>query len=138
MYGEPAYCNKCGRPISFIRTKRGKQMPVDGFSLNLVPGNEGALYINADGEMVRGQVVSSQGPRTVKVWQSHFATCPELVKDRPKKTESWNETQSRLVRERVEKERAEAAAKAARRAEKERKEAEAREAADAQYSMFGT
>ena len=113
-------------------------MPVDGFSLQVVPRADGAVYIDADGETVRGRVVSSAGPNTVKVWQNHFVTCPELVKERPKKTESWNETQSRLVRERVEKERAEAAAKAARRAEKERKEAEAREAADAQYSMFGT
>lgn len=136
MYGDPAYCKKCGQPITFIQTKRGKMMPVDGFSLQVIPDKEGPLYINADGEMIRGREVGMAGPATVKVWQSHFVTCPELAKERPKKGESWREKQSRLAHERLEKEIAEAEAKAARRAERERKEAAEREFADAQTSLF--
>jgi len=138
MYGEPAYCKKCGRPISFIQTKRGKMMPVDGFSLQVIPDKDGSLYINEDGEMIRGRVVGMAGPATVKVWQSHFATCPELNKGKPRKTETWREKQSRLAHERLEKEIAEAEAKAARREEKERKEEARRTFEELQLSFFGT
>ena len=137
MYGDPSYCNKCGRPISFIQTKRGKMMPVDGFSLQIIPDKEGPLYINESGEMIRGRVVGMEGPATVKVWQSHFATCPVLNKDRPRKTETWREKQSRLAHERLEKEIAEAEAKAARREEKQKKEATRRAFEEQQLSFFG-
>lgn len=139
MYEETAYCRKCGRMIRFLRTKKGKLAPVDSFSLNVVPKAEGGIFFREDGSTVRGVVVSAEGPNSVRAWQSHFVTCPEgeAFKNRQRQ-ETWKDKQSKLAHERLEKEIAEAEAKAARRAERERKEAAQREIEDAQISLFGT
>ena len=138
MYGDPAYCKKCGRPIQFIRMKSGKLMPVDGFSFQIVPSDKGGIYFKEDGSSVRGVVVSTPGPNSVKAWQSHFVTCPEgdNAHRQAEKAAEKHEAETRSARERLEKEIAEAEAMAARRAEKERKEAAQREFRDAQTSLF--
>ena len=137
MDGETTYCRKCGRMIRFIRTKRGKLMPVDSFSFNVVPREHGGLYFTEDGGTIRGATVSQPGPMTVKAWQSHFGTCPELQKEKNRQAgENWNETQERLAKEAREKRDAEAAEAAARREEKERRERAIREFEDSQYNMF--
>jgi len=136
MYDETAYCRKCGRPIRFLRTKKGKLMPVDGFSFNIVPRENGTAYFNEAGERVVGMAVSGPGPNTVKAWMCHFVTCPEgeFFKNR-KREESWNEMQARKVREQIEKEAAEAAEKEARRRERMEREEKQREFEEAQYSF---
>ena len=138
MYEENAYCNKCGRPIQFLRMKSGKLMPVDGFSFQIVPGDKGGIYFKEDGSSVRGTVVSTPGPNSVKAWQSHFATCPEgeNAHRQAEKAAEKHEAETRSARERLEKEIAEAEAKAARRAEKERKEAAQRAFEKQQLSFF--
>lgn len=136
MYDEQAYCRKCGRPIRFIRTKRGKLAPVDGFSFQIVPRGDGAVWFTEDGATVRGTAVGAAGPNTVRAWQSHFVTCPEGEAFRNRKrAEGWNETQARIAREREEKKAAEDAEKAARREERQRKEAMRRENEEAQMGF---
>lgn len=138
MLGEAARCRECGQYISFIRTKKGKLMPVDGFSLQIVPADKGERFINEAGEMIRGTPVNVAGPRTVRVWRPHFGSCAAREKEKNRAAaEGWNQTQERLARERQEMKDAEAAAAAARRAEKERKEAAARAFEDQQLSFFG-
>ena len=138
MYEENAYCRKCGRPIRFLRTKKGKLMPVDGFSFNVVPKEGGTAYFNEAGERIVGAAVDKPGPNTVKAWMCHFVTCPEgeAFKNR-KREESWNEMQARKIRERIEKEKTEADEKAARQEAKKRREEHQREWDAAQTSLFG-
>ena len=138
MYGDPPTCRKCGLPIQFITTKRGKKMPVDGFSVQVVKRDKGGLFITEDGEMIRGMVVDTAGPESVKAWVPHFGSCPESEERKNRQAaKNWREEQDRAVQERIEKMNAEREEKLRRQAEKQRKEAEAREAADAQYSLFG-
>lgn len=58
MLGEPFVlptCNVCGKEIAFIRTTKGKKMPVDREQISIIA---------ADGKMYSG-------------WRPHFATCVE-------------------------------------------------------------
>lgn len=138
MLGEAVRCRECGQYISFIRTKRGKLAPVDGFSYNIVPSERGGIYFLENGETVRGVKVSTPGPNSVRAWQHHAITCAAREAEKnAKAAEGWNETQARLAREREEKKNAEAATAAARRAEKIRKEESARAFEDQQLSFFG-
>ena len=130
MYSRnPIMCRKCGRIIEFITTKNGKQMPVDSFSVQVVPRETGALFFLPDGSTVRGVETPQAGPKTVTAYRSHFVTCPFA--------EQLRKPQERQkIRERIEKERAEEARRAEKREEKQRKEAEQRQAEDAQLILF--
>ena len=135
MYGEPPKCRKCGQIIRFIRTKNGKQMPVDGFSVNVIPGTAGALFFLPDGTTIRGRETDTTGPKSVKASRSHFATCPYADELRKPK-DGQREAERKKIRERIEKERAEEEARRIRRETKAREEAEQREAREAQTSLF--
>lgn len=135
MYGEPPKCRRCGAVIRFLRTKNGKQMPVDGFSVHVAPSEDGGLFFLPDGSTIRGRETDTAGPKTVKAYRSHFATCPygdELRK--PK--EGQRDAERAKLRARIERERAEAAEREARRKERERREAERKSAQEAQVSLF--
>lgn len=128
-------CRKCGKLIRFLTTKKGKQMPVDSFSVQVVPRETGALFFLPDGSTVRGVETPQAGPKTVTAYRSHFVTCP-FAEQLRKPQEGKRDAERQKIRERIEKERAEEARRAEKRAEKQRKEAEQRQAEDAQLSLF--
>ena len=135
MYGDPVYCRQCGQMITFIKSTRGKNVPVDSFSLNVVPKEGGAAFFTEDGRRIAGVAVDTPGPNTVKAWRWHGLSCPKgayAQKRAAQREETWGEMQARKVRERLEKEQAEAAAKEARRQERKEREEKQREFEEAQ------
>ena len=140
MYGDPIYCKQCGQMITFIKSARGKYVPVDSWSINVVPKEGGAAFFTEDGRRIAGVAVDTPGPNSVKAWRWHGLTCPKgayALKRAAQREETWNEVQARKIRERIEKEKDEADEKAARQEEKKRREEHQREWDAAQTSLFG-
>lgn len=131
MY-EPPKCRKCGRVISFVPTKKGKLMPVDGFSVNVMPYVRGSVYYSEHGEQIRGYIVEPGTKGAVRAYSPHWYTCPfadENRKPRPDK-------RRQAIKEQVLKERETQEARQARKDAKERQEAEMQAAVDAQCCLF--
>lgn len=135
MWGEPPKCRKCGRIINFIRTKKGSMMPVDGFSVCVLPYMRGTLFYTETGEQIKGYLVTPGTPKAVKAYEPHWYTCPyadENRKPKPKSTAARD-----AIRERIEQARADEARREAAREEKAVAERKRREAEAAQLSFFG-
>ena len=72
-----SHCRGCGQEIAFIKTVKGKTMPVNPTSVYFVPAGGPNTYVMADGSIKRGR---EPGPMDQQTWIgyiSHFATCPE-------------------------------------------------------------
>lgn len=118
---EQPKCRKCGKLLQFIKTKKGKMMPVDSFSVHVMPSGSGALYWLEDGNTVRGYLCDKTAPGAVKAYEPHWYTCPDardLKKEAPKKN-TTDEIRARILREREEQARKE---ETRRRKEAEREE----------------
>jgi hypothetical protein len=79
-------CRSCGAPIMWIRTEKGKMMPVDMETERFYPDPRGEkLYIMNDGHTMRG-TPAPEGeeilPCVASGFVSHFATCPDAGKFR--------------------------------------------------------
>lgn len=79
------YCKGCGRPVYWVKTKRGKVMPV-----NTLPAR---FWYNPYGRYklmtVTGEIVScdltGKGKESGVGYTSHFATCPNAQDYRNRK-----------------------------------------------------
>lgn len=70
-------CRACGKQITFLKTLKGKSMPVDAESVYFVPDMNGpSLYVLPDGQVVRGCEARDEDPDKHIGYISHFATCP--------------------------------------------------------------
>lgn len=70
-------CKACGAEIMFLKTAKGKSMPVDSHSLEFVPDLNGKdLYVLADGNVMRGVPAKETDPDKHIGFVSHFSTCP--------------------------------------------------------------
>lgn len=77
-------CRACGAEIAFIKTERGKTMPVNPEAISFTPAGGHDTFIMLDGRLMRG-VMEKNGKLFGFV--SHFATCPaanEMRKGRHK------------------------------------------------------
>lgn len=77
-----AKCKSCGADILWIKTKAGKQAPVEAEPLWIrkADGNEPRnAYLQLDGTLVSGVPVGDayEGEAT-EVYTSHFANCPAV------------------------------------------------------------
>ena len=85
-----AICKGCGDQITFIKTRLGRMMPVDG-------DEESAYYLDMrdtkgapqkvivmDGEILREREVhpTTSGCTRVMGRESHFASCPDAIRFR--------------------------------------------------------
>lgn len=72
-------CRGCQKEIAFIKTKKGKTMPVDPEEVRVKPIAGGYPYIKADGEYVFGTIAGDADDdpdtNTIRAYVSHFATC---------------------------------------------------------------
>ena len=71
-----AKCRGCGQEIAFIKTEKGKTMPVNPEALYFIPGGGPNTYVMIDGSIQRGREPDETD--TEKAWigyRSHFATC---------------------------------------------------------------
>lgn len=84
-----ARCNSCGAEVIWIRTKAGKQMPVDTKTERFVPDPKGSrLYVMNDGHTMKGEPVLPGNDNMQGICSghtSHFATCQNAKKHRRRK-----------------------------------------------------
>ena len=70
-------CRACGAPIIFLKTAKGKTMPVDEGAVFFKAHPDGKeLFILGDGSTMRGNQVSDRAEGDQFGYISHFATCP--------------------------------------------------------------
>lgn len=72
-------CRGCGEEIAFIKTTKGKFMPVNPVSVYFVPAGGPNTYVLKDGTVKRGRETDWADRQTMNYqigYISHFATCP--------------------------------------------------------------
>lgn len=69
-------CRGCGRDIAFIKTTKGKSMPVNPTSVYFIPAGGPNNYVMIDGSVKRGREPGIGEKETWIGYISHFATCP--------------------------------------------------------------
>ena len=69
-------CRGCGAEIIFIKTEKGKSMPVDPEAVYFIPGGGPNTYVMPDGSIQRGREPENGDGRPWIGYRSHFATCP--------------------------------------------------------------
>lgn len=71
---DSATCRSCGAPIRFVRTTKGKLMPLDR-----EPHPDGNIELDTEGHAtVHGQPPLDAGP----LYLSHFVSCPSASENR--------------------------------------------------------
>ena len=75
-----AKCKRCGKEIKFIKTKKGKWMPVEQEMVVITPVEKiGRPFITEDGRVVYGLPTAPNccytGISDVKAYLCHFVTC---------------------------------------------------------------
>ena len=75
--GRTAACRGCGKMIAFIRTAKGKSMPVDPEAVYFIPAGGPNTYVMIDGSVQRGREPGQMDRESARIgYRSHFATCP--------------------------------------------------------------
>ena len=78
-------CRNCGKQVMWIRTKAGKNMPVDPDFLNYrrpEPGEKAKeKIVTANGDVISANIVDSRDAEGYG-YISHFATCPGATNHR--------------------------------------------------------
>ena len=69
-------CRGCGRDIAFIKTTKGKSMPVNPESVYFIPAGGPNTYVMIDGSVKRGREPHYGDGQSAIGYISHFATCP--------------------------------------------------------------
>lgn len=79
-------CRGCGKPIAFIKTVKGKSMPVDPEERKFVPDVNGRMkFVMADGTVLSGEKPMDGDQDVHRGYISHFSTCPEADNFRRRK-----------------------------------------------------
>lgn len=74
----PNVCKSCGAPIIWVKTEKGRRMPLD-----LIPEEDGTWEFN-EATKIAHHVSYPQPSGTYR--KSHFATCPHAASHRKEKT----------------------------------------------------
>jgi len=84
--GRTTPCRGCGKEIAFIKTVKGKSMPVDPESVYFIPAGGPNTYVMMDGSIQRGREPQQEDNEAVRIgYRSHFVTCPAADDFRSKK-----------------------------------------------------
>jgi hypothetical protein len=65
-------CRACGAPMVWVRTAKGKAMPLDA-----EPTPDGAFVFDGDPEDRRVTCIGEKAVYSGERFTSHFATCPD-------------------------------------------------------------
>ena len=73
-------CRRCGKEIKFIKTKKGKWLPVEQELVEITPVEKlGRPYVTEDGQVIYGLPTAPEcrykGISDAKAYLCHFATC---------------------------------------------------------------
>lgn len=87
MEHKAAACRKCKAPIYFVRTPKGRMMPVDASGFEAQKDDPTIVMVRLDGRTQKGVLKGEVG------WISHFATCPagEAFRRRKRSSVTWDE-----------------------------------------------
>lgn len=82
-----APCRGCGKEIAFIKTVKGKTMPVDPDAVRFIPAGGPNTYVMMDGSIQRGRGLKHDDDNEGSMigYISHFATCPNADDFRKRK-----------------------------------------------------
>lgn len=80
-------CKACGAPIRFIKTRKGRPMPINPTALLIMPVQKGGhTYITEDGYTTQGvpyqEGMFYDGVDPIIAFETHFSTCPDAGKFR--------------------------------------------------------
>lgn len=76
-------CRGCGKEIMFIKTEKGKTMPVDPKPVYFIPDERGSeTYVMPGGKIERGREANIADGDSSIGYISHFSTCPNADKMR--------------------------------------------------------
>lgn len=80
-----AKCKWCGAEIIWVRTRKGKLMPVNSDPIKISPARDGKqTYISEAGDLFRGDEACEDMSiffyGYVKGYEVHFGTCPNYKK----------------------------------------------------------
>jgi len=85
LFGK-TYCRECRQKISFIKTTKGKSMPVDEEPYPFVPDTSGKFrFVTQDGEVLRGVFPRDEDRDVHTGYMCHFDVCKENVNNGKKK-----------------------------------------------------
>ena len=75
-----AKCRRCGKEIKFIKTKKGKWLPVEQELVEITPVEKiGKPYVTEDGQVIHGLPTVPncryKGISDIKAYLCHFANC---------------------------------------------------------------
>lgn len=83
-------CRGCGAEIAFIKTVKGKSIPVDPEAIEFIPDNGYSVFVMPDGSVKRG-IAQEDAENRAEVqigYRSHFSTCPEAKRFSHRKNKS--------------------------------------------------
>lgn len=69
-------CKGCGAEIDWIRTRAGKNMPVDPEPVFVAVDDGNDVFVTDEGEVIHGREVPTNDGSAEVAFVSHWATCP--------------------------------------------------------------
>lgn len=77
-------CRGCGCSIDWIRTKAGRNMPVNPEPVFVVEGGGNDRFVTDEGEVITGRVASpeEESPALPVAFVPHWKTCPNAAEFR--------------------------------------------------------
>lgn len=82
-----ATCRSCGAEINWIKTKRGKNMPVDPEEVEWGDAENNDVLVSELGDVVHVSREIRDPHPNLRYYISHFATCPQ--------GDDWRKNESR-------------------------------------------
>ena len=71
-----AKCKGCGAQIDWIKTRAGKNMPVDPEPVFVAVDDGSDVFVTDEGEVIHGREVPANDGSAEVAFVSHWATCP--------------------------------------------------------------
>ena len=129
-------CRECGKPLVFIRTKSGKNMPCEAEPVFYWPDDNGPLmFYQRNGTYERGTLEGHPAVPQGSGYVPHWGRC-RRDEAKHQKGERRRSPLEQLIHERVQRERAEAEARRERAQARAAEEAALREAEERQTRLF--
>lgn len=130
-------CRECGKPLIFIRTRAGKNMPCEAEPVLYWPDADGPLlFYQRDGSYERGTLEGHPAVPRESGYVPHWGRCPGRRRDKAPPGERRRTPLEQRIHEQVLRERAEAEARRERAQARAAEEAALREAEERQTRLF--
>ena len=71
-----ARCKGCGAEIDWIKTRAGKNMPVDPEPVFVAVDDGSDFFVTDEGEVIHGREIPANDGSAEVAFVSHWATCP--------------------------------------------------------------